>query len=216
MQTDAELTVRVAAARALAHYVLLGAWGQVTPTATTGIVDALLAEHLSAENEIALRCAALESLGPSDNPAVPALIEAAYESGNHEMQSSALFAMGSSADSRWIGIIMDEMESPYADMRLQAVRAAGEIGDSDTVDPLSDAIFDEDDEVSAEAILALGKIASSHAIKILTRLAEDPEMAYLHELIGEALELSADTEFDSLDFDFDDFDEFDDEDYPEA
>ncbi|MCO5185817.1 MAG: HEAT repeat domain-containing protein [Anaerolineae bacterium] len=214
MQNDVEVMVRVAAARTLAHYVLLGAWGQVSADSTAIIVDALLAQHQSAETIHAVRCAALESLGAADHHLVPGLIEAAYDSGDPELQSSALFAMGSSADSRWVGILIDEMESPYVEMRLQAVRAAGEIGDSDTVDGLSEAIFDEDDEVSAEAILALGKTGNSRAIQILTRLAEDPELAYLHELIDEALDLSADSDFDSFDFDFG-FD-FDDEDYPEA
>lgn len=212
MQTDSDVTVRVAAARTLAHYVLLGAWGQVSVSSTTVIVDALLEQYQSADTNHAVRCAALESLGAADHELVPVLIEAAYESGDHELQGSAIFAMGSSADPRWVGILIDEMESPYVEMRLQAVRAAGEIGDSDTVDGLSEAVFDEDDEVSTEAILALGKTGSSHAIKILTRLAEDPELAYLHDSIEEALELAADAEFDSPDFDFD----FDDEDYLEA
>jgi HEAT repeat protein len=212
MQTDPNLEVRATAAQSLAHYVLLGEWGRIADTVKNDIIDALLVEYRSLENDLLLRCAALEALGAADHDDVPDLIANAYDKGDVALQASALFAMGTSADSRWIGIVLDEMESPYVEMRLQAVRAAGGIGDSEAVDMLSELAFDEDTEVRIEAILSLGRIGNSRALQILNQFADDDEMADLHEFIDEALEISAASDVDFLNFDLDlDDDDFDDE-----
>lgn len=204
LQLDESVAVRAAAARTLAHYILLGEWGRIAPENEALIVNALLRQYRDPETALPIRCAALEALGAAHHDDVADLIESAYESAAADLQASALFAMGNSADPRWIGILIDEMESPYVEMRLQAVRAAGEIGHTEAIDALSEAVFDMDDGVGIEALLSLGRIGSSQATQILSQIASDPELAHLHDAVDEALELSASANLDFLDFSLDD------------
>ncbi len=188
MQDDPSELVQKTAAATLAHYVLMGEWGQIAASAKERAVDALMAQYRDPDTPDDVKRAALEALGSSSHEDMPALISGAYESSDIRMQASALFAMGISADDRWIGTLIDEMESPYEDIRAEAARAAGEIGASDAVSPLTELVFDEDEDVQKAAIYALGKIGSDEAQQVLNSLMEDEEAADLHESIEEALE----------------------------
>jgi len=188
LQTDPSVVVRAAAARALAHYVLLAEWGQIAPGVVTPIVDALLAEYEQPKANEEVKRAALEALASANHPRVPELIRNAYEDGSNEMQLSALFAMGLNADDRWLSIVSDEMESPSADFRAEAARAAGAIGNPEAIDGLEQLLHDEDVEVAIAAVYALGQIGSERATELLNRLADDPAYEDLYDAIDEALE----------------------------
>jgi HEAT repeat protein len=198
LQTDSHVGVRAAAARALAHYVLLAEWGQINTGLITSIIDALLAEYERPTNALEVKRAALEAVASANHPRVPDLIRDAYEDGSDELQLSALFAMGLTADRRWLSILDDEMESPSPDFRAEAARAAGAIGSSDSLDALEGLVGDEDVEVATAAVYALGQIGGDRATELLTRLAEDPAYEELYDAIDEALE-----EMDWLEGDFD-------------
>ncbi len=203
MQSDDSLEVRHAAAKALAHYVLLGEWGQISSYVRDRVVNALHEQHVDSRVALPVRCAALEGMGASGDERVPPLIEAAYESGDYDLQVSALFAMGNSADERWLGTVLDEMESPYADMRAEAARAAGGIGDSEAITTLAQLAYDEDGAVQIAAVTALAKVGGNTASRILNEMLEDPELDHLQELIEEAIE---EMDWMSKEIDFDHFD----------
>lgn len=188
MQTDPNTEVRQAATATLAHFVLMGVWGQIPATVSEQIVSALLEQHTDLEAPLAVRRTALEALGAADHDDIPRLIADAYESHQRDMQISAVFAMGNSADPRWLDTLLDEMESPYEDMRAFAARSAGEIGGSRVVSPLADLVFDSDRDVQLAAIDALGKVGGDRAQRFLHELSEDEEVADLHDAIDDALE----------------------------
>ncbi len=180
--------VRVAAAQALSHYVLMAEWGEVSAEASVPVVDVLILVHRDHEASLALRRAALEALGGSSHERVPRLINAAYESATPEMRLSALFAMGTSADDRWLEIVLDEMENPREDMRAEAARAAGNIGSSEAVELLSELVYDPSEDVAVTAVGALGQIGGGEALALLDELSADAEYEHLHEAITLALE----------------------------
>ena len=155
LHDDESEDVRVSAAGALAHFIVMGEWGQIARPVKERIVTALLAQWDGAPPPL-VRRAVLEALGAADHPRVPGLIAAAYDSGEPDMQLSAVFAMGNSADERWLPTILQEMENYDEAMRIEAARAAGGIGRSDSVPQLAELIYDDNDEVAVAAIVAIG------------------------------------------------------------
>jgi HEAT repeat protein len=210
LQGDANVGVRAAAARALAHYVLLAEWGQIRAGAASPIVDALLAEYDRPTAPPEVKRAALEAVASSDHPRVPDLILNAYDDGSNDLQLSALFAMGLTADQRWLPILDDEMQSPSADFRAEAARAAGSLGSADSIDALEGLLSDADIEVAMAAVYALGQIGGDRATELLARLAEDPNYEELYDAIDEALEEMDGLEFDLLALDEDALEDDDD------
>ncbi len=202
LQADRDASVRAAAARALAHYILLAEWGQVSPALTAPIIEALLAEYDRPATALEVKRAALEALGAANHPRVAGLIQDAYDDGPMDLQLSAIFAMGSSADRQWLSILDDEMTSPSPDFRAEAARAAGAIGASESLDALEQLLGDEDLEVATAAVYALGQIGGDRANELLLRLSEDPDFEELYDAIDEALEEMEwlDGQFDLLSF----------------
>jgi len=198
LQGDRDVHVRAAAARALAHYVLLAEWGQIRPGVAAPIVDALLAQYDRPNAPQEVKRAALEAVSASNHPRIPDLILNAYDDGPEDLQLSALFAMGLTADNRWLPILDDEMQSPSADFRAEAARAAGSLGSADSIDALEGLLTDKDLEVAIAAVYALGQIGGDRVTELLTRLADDPDYEELYDAIDEALE-----EMDFLESDFD-------------
>ena len=190
MQNDVYPEVQAAAAGALAHYLLMAAWGELKDIRSKDITAALLAAYNDPESDLLLRRVALEALGSVNLPEVRRAIEESYESPHLELQLSALFAMGSSADPRWLPILLDEMESPYEEIRLEAVRAAGNIGDSQAIPRLAELAYDDSEEVAVAAIAALGEIGGEQAGELLTAMVDDSELEELHEIIHEVFEES--------------------------
>ncbi|MCP4361529.1 MAG: HEAT repeat domain-containing protein [Chloroflexi bacterium] len=187
LQTDESEVVRVAAAKALAHFVLMAEWDQLSPRITKPIVEALLAEYEKPDAAISIKRAALEALGAANHPRIAELIVTAYDDIDETLQTSAVYAMGQSADKRWLPTVLAEMENPDPAMRVVAARASGIFGSSDAISPLEELLFDEDLEVRLSAVLAIGQIGGDSATRILLELGEDDEYADLHEAIEEAL-----------------------------
>lgn len=208
LQTDPETAVRAAAAGALAHFILMAEWGQLPRRILPRIVEQLLAVYEAPETELAVRRRALEALGSSSHERVPDLIDAAYRSGDAELQISAVFAMGASADRRWTREIMYELENPDSEMRIEAARAAGAIGASDALRPLEKLTLDDELAVAVTAVNAIGQIGGELATEILENLANNPQAADLHEMLPEIMEemswYSGSISMDMFDFDDDD------------
>lgn len=185
---DPDTSVRAAAARALAHFVLLAEWGQIDGFHQASIVDALLAEYDKPNAALEVKRASLEAVSPAPHPRIPQLIDDAYEDGNNDLQLSAIFAMGNTADERWLPILQEELDSPSPDFRAEAARACGMIGDPASIDSLEQLLDDEDIEVGMAAIYALGQIGGDRAVELLSTLAEDPDYEEYYDAIEEALE----------------------------
>ncbi len=188
LANDRVIEVRAAAARALAHFLMMAEWGQLPGKKLPLIFDALREAYLDPEASLPVKCAALEAMGPLSHPKVGEFIEEAFEGSVPELQRSALFAMGTNADSRWLPILLDEMESPYAEMRAEAARAAGGIGAGESVSMLSELVFDEDEDVAKAAIVSLAQIGGAEANRALEELLADSTLSHLHETVEEAQE----------------------------
>ena len=188
LQSDSDLSVRVSAARALAHYILLAEWGQIDSHLAEPVVDALLAEHERPGVALELQRATLEAVSPAPHPRVAELIDEAYEEGNDDMQLSAIFAMGNTADERWLPVLTAELDSPSADFRAEAARACGMIGDPAMIDELEPLIGDEEMEVGIAAVYAIGQIGGDRAVELLSALLEDPDFEEYYDAIEEALD----------------------------
>lgn len=188
LQSDPVVDVRVAAAKALAHYVLLAEWGQMPARVSKPIVEALLAEYEKEGTAVSVKQAALEGMGAASHPRVETLIQEAYDSPYQDMRVSAIFAMGNSADDKWLPTILAELENPELEMQIEAIRAAGMMGRSDAVELLADLVDHEESDVRAAVIVALGKIGGDHPQAILAKLMDDPDYEDMHELIEETIE----------------------------
>ncbi|HRN67340.1 MAG TPA: HEAT repeat domain-containing protein [Promineifilum sp.] len=202
LATDKDHSVRAAAARALAHYILLAEWGQISNSYTDKIVDGLLAAYDDPRSPLDVKRATLEAVSASAHPRVPVMITDAYEEGSNDLQLSAIFAMGVSADERWLPMLEQELHSPSPDFRAEAARACGIIGGHSSIEALEQLINDEDQEVGMAAILALGQIGGDRVFALLSHLAEDPNYEDYYEVIEDALdELEwMDSSFDMLAF----------------
>jgi len=188
MRSDPEEEVRTLAAATIGHYILLAEWDVIPMHRVSTAVEALLAVLDEDETPKALRRAALESVSASSHERVDGLVEDAYDSGDHELQVSAVYAMGRTVDKRWLPIILDEMSSSSSEMRLEAARAAGHIGSTEAVTELIDLISDEDLEVQLAAITAMGQIGGSLAVRVLEEMDGDPDFDHLQYAVEEALE----------------------------
>jgi HEAT repeat protein len=188
LQQDEFTEVRAAAAGALAHFLLMAAWGELQDVRSDDIVKALMSAYQDPDSPTIVRRVALEALGSINSPQVSKAIEDSYESPDRMMQLGALFAMGNSADPRWLAIVLDETESPFEEIRLEAVRAAGNIGDERAVPRLAELAYDDSEAVALAAIEALGEIGGDRVHEILAEMLEDEELEDLEQVIEEALE----------------------------
>lgn len=188
LRLDGDLGVRVAAARALAHYILLAEWGQIDPLLAEPVVAALLAEHERPGVAPELQRATLEAVSPAGHPRVAELIDEAYEEGSDDLQLSAIFAMGNTADERWLPILEAELDSTSADFRAEAARACGMIGSPAMIDALEPLISDREMEVGIAAVYAIGQIGGDRAAQLLSALLEDPDYEEYYDAIEEALD----------------------------
>jgi HEAT repeat protein len=185
---DEDEEARALAAATLGHFLLLAEWGQLPTRATQAAVEALLTQYNLPETPLAVKRAALESLGNASDDRIPPLIRDAYQSGRERLQLSAIFAMGRSADPEWLPIIRQELSNPLTRIRLEAAQAAGGLGDEALVPALIELLSDEELDAQLAAVVALGQIGGDLAHEYLTELADDPDAEELHEAIQEALD----------------------------
>jgi len=215
MEHDEDLVVRASAATALGLFIYLGELEEISDTILKKVEESLLSTVASQEPAL-VRRRALESLGFSSRPEVPAIIEKAYQDGDKEWQASALFAMGRSADSRWERSVLDRLDDSEADVLLEAVRAAGALeldaARQDLLELLA-SNAETDEEVTAAAIWSLSQIGGGNVREALEALMEHTDDDDLAEYIEQALDNLNFTEefpaFSMLDFDPQDKDQLD-------
>ena len=185
---DESPDVRAQAAAALERFAGKAAVGSLDDSVASDLRDALRRSVIDAAAPYAVQRRALESLGPyGADPEISALISKAFDSEDHGLQCSALYAMGRSNDSRWLPTIMAQLESDDPEIRFEAARAAGLLGSPDALPVLLQAARDEDAEVRHTAVGAIAQIGGRAAVRALERLAEDAGEADL-ELIESAID----------------------------
>lgn len=185
VESERDLEVRAAAARALLRYLESAEYGRLAEPTATRMVEALIAAAESGFES--LRAAAVEALGPSGDPRVPGIIEAAYESGVPALRLAALRAMGYSARERWVEYIAEQLTADDPEMRFEAALAAGSLGSEELVPALGEALNDDDAEVLFAVIEALGDIGGDAAVELLEAYREEAPPG-LEDAVDTALE----------------------------
>ncbi len=167
LESDPAPGVRAAAAINLLRFVEAFQLGQLPAADGERAVAALRHAFEDVNEPVEVRAAAIEALGPCDEPWVGDLIAAAYESEARELRISAVRAMGSSALERWVEYIADQLYSGDEEFRLEAAVAAGNLGSEDLVPALGELLADEDFDVVFAAVESLGEIGGEEATEIL-------------------------------------------------
>ncbi len=207
---DPNPDTRAAAASGLGLFVYLGELEEIPEETLHQVEDQLIAV-VNGQDNFQVRRRALESLGFSGRPEVPALIREAYEGNNLPWVESALFAMGRSADNTWNQEVLRMLNHPEASVQVEAIRAAGELGLESARRPLLRLLDDEllDADVRAATYWALSRIGGDDVREVLEARLEETEDEEDEELLEDALENLDFTEEMNL------FEMFDLEDLPE-
>jgi HEAT repeat protein len=188
LANDESPDVRAQAAAALERFSSKAVVGSLDESVASDLRDSLRRSAIDTDAPYAVQRRALESLGPyAADPEISSLITEAFDSDDHGLQCSALYAMGRSQDARWLPTILVQLESDDPEIRYEAARAAGLLGAADALPVLLQAARDEDAEVRHIAIGAIAQIGGRGAVRALERLAEDAGEADL-ELIQSAID----------------------------
>ncbi len=189
MLEDIDEGVRSTAASLLGHFVYLGELDEIPDAVKISAVKSLLDVVLS-EEVSQVRMRALESLGYSSHPKVPALIKAAYDSKENLWVACALCAMGRSADDQWSEFVQDKLDSNDSDIKFEAARAAGELEIPTALDQLFTMVEEEDfdSEIRLAAIWSLSQIGGREVKDKLQELLKDSESEEEIEWLEKALE----------------------------
>ncbi len=186
LSSDPDMEVRAAAATALGQYVYAGEIETIPEKLNRRVVEGLLAVTHSQEDELVRRMA-LESLGYSSRDEIPALIDAAYNSGSTEWIASALFAMGRSANKSWRPQVLASLRSVMPAIRLEAARAAGELELKEARSRLFELLDDPDNETRLASIWSLSQIGGEGVQLALEKLYshsdDEDELAFLDEAL---------------------------------
>jgi HEAT repeat protein len=168
---DQEASVRAAAADALGRFAYLAEVGDLPEGRAAQIQRALLALVNRPEEPMAVRNAALASVGYFSTAPVTAAIREFHA--DPDLRQSAIRAMGRQCDPEWTETLLDETSRGTAALREEAARAIGEIEDSRGVSRLLELLEDPAVAVRLAAIWALGEIGGEEAQEALIFCLED-------------------------------------------
>ncbi len=195
---DPSLEVRAASAGALGAFTYLLEMGELDAGLAQRLREGLFAAAAPSQ-PVSLRRRAIESLGfIAEDDRVHAVIEAAFNAGDEDLRSSALFSMGRNCDTRWLERLLDEFQAESPRLRFEAARACGALEDQRAVPGLARLLVDSDQEVKLAAIQALGSIGGEQALKAL-RIMADSDDETVSEAAQEAL---AEAEGDAMPLEF--------------
>lgn len=204
-QWDEAPRVRAAASIALGRFIYAGELGEIDEAAASRAQDAMVSVWTNDNEDVEVRRRALEAISNSSLEIVEEAIKDAYNSLEHSLQVSALFAMGRSYDSQWAPIVIREIDSDDPEMVYEAARAAGELELEESVAGLVRLANGSDREIAEVAIWSLGEIGGRDAMRALDLIgqrATETEDDALLEVIQDAIASASLTDID--------FDEWDD------
>ncbi len=187
-ENDESTEVRASATSEIGRFILLGEYGDIPEQEATRSQDVAIGLLNDMSEDIQVRRRALEAISNSSLDFVAEAIQDAYESDEHLMRVSAVFAMGRTYDSElWREAVLRELRNDDPEIRYEAARAAGELEIEEAVALLGQLAVLDEREIKQVAIWSLGEIGGSHAMRLLTALAEDAEEAEDEDL-KEAIE----------------------------
>ncbi|MBI3160409.1 MAG: HEAT repeat domain-containing protein [Chloroflexi bacterium] len=215
LNSDANPDVRAQSAGTLGGWIQMGELEEME-VALFDFSQAALLQAANEDKSDLVRQRALESLGFSSHPDVPALIEAAFTSGGEAGRASALLAMGRSADPRWKELVLKSLDHANNDIRRQAAFAAGALFLEDAAPALHTLLADDDRDVRRAAAWALSEVGGEgarEALESLLALTEDEEeIEEIENAIDNLIFNQGVDDFGLMSLDPDDFDLLDDED----
>ncbi len=187
MERDKDAGARAAGAAALGRYVLIGEIEELSPEQHQHVEDSLLLVCTGKDLPI-VRQRALESLGYSERPEVPILIEKALDSPDFAWIACGLFAISRSLDPRWEKQVLKYLDHQDDDVRFEAIRAAGELELESARQPLINLLEsgEEDGENRLAVIWSLSQIGGDEVQETLEKCLEDcddEEAEYIEEAI---------------------------------
>lgn len=125
---DSSPTVRAAAVGALGRFILQAELGKFSPMQARQAERVALKLYNNRNEDVRVRCRALEAIANSSRAEVVGMIEESYHDGDARLRAAAIYAMGKTCDERWAGIVLHELGSDDPAIRFEAIRAAGELG----------------------------------------------------------------------------------------
>jgi len=188
LTSDPDPATRAAAATGLGGFVLSGEFDEIPQRFLRQVEDALLVAATGSDTAL-VRRRAVESLGFSSRPEVPALIEAAFAHSDPDWVVSALFAMGRSSDERWEEQVLAGLTNDDLRIRQAAVEAAGELSLSAARPLLLEMLQEEEEAEIVQAIIwSLSQIGGEDVRTVLITLLDQIEDDEMVEFLEEALE----------------------------
>lgn len=205
INNDDSSHVKAQALIGLSRFILLGEYGEISADLADEAQQLALKLHTDQSQPVDVRRRALEALSNSSHRDKDKLIRSAYQSDNHLLKVSSIFAMGRTCDDKWQDILLDELESDDHELTYEAVRACGEIQLESSVRQLKELLLSDDREIVTMSIWALGEIGGKDAVDTLSSLQEAIEDEDLLEIIEEAIDVASFSFMgSSFDFDIDD------------
>jgi len=168
LESDSSEKVQAAAATALGRFAMLAEHEMLRSGHKARISQVLLAVIDDDSKSVEVRRRALEAASPLCLSQVNAAIMKAYQSDNHRLRVSAVYAMGKNCNAIWLPLLRKELTSSDSEMRYEAVLACGELGEEKVVPSLCELVADPDTDVRLAAIRALGEIGGSKARECLS------------------------------------------------
>jgi len=188
--TDSSPAVRAAAVGALGRFILQAELGKFSPMQARQAERVALKLYNNRNEDVRVRCRALEAIANSSRAEVIGMIEESYRDGDSRLRAAALYAMGKTCDKRWASAVLRELSSDDPAIRFEALRAAGELGLEEAVPLIGKLVVDADRQTLEMAIWSLGEIGSGESRRVLEELfkyAEEIEDDSLIEQIEDAL-----------------------------
>jgi len=163
LEKDSSEEVQAAAATALGKFALLAELEKLRANHRDRVSQSLLSVINDNNKPVEVKRRALEAAAPLTLPQMKKAIAQAYQSGNNQLKTSALFAMGKSCNTSWMPILLKELNSTDAEIRYEAAGACGELGEEEAASYLCELANDPDIDVRLAAVQALGKIGGPEA-----------------------------------------------------
>lgn len=195
---------RAQALSGLGRFLLLGEYGDIPPNDAREAQQLALAAVKDCHASIQIRCRALETIANSSHPEVAALIQEAYDDGNHLLKVSAIYAMGRTCDKVWGDIVLEELESRDNQIIYESVQACGALQLEDSVRLIGDLVNGDDREIQLMAVWALGEIGGKRAFDILCELEETVDDREILAAVEDAVDAASfSLSMSAIDFKFD-------------
>ncbi len=187
LERDEEVEIRALAAASLGKYVYLGVLDELPDEILRQVEESLIQAATGPAPALVQR-RAIEALGFSMRPEVPALITEAFTRPENEWKASALFAMGRTCDPAWADDVLEMLDHVDPNIRLEAARAAGEIELSSAKTRLIELLDDSNQDVRMAALWSLSEIGDGDLLMLFDTLLDETESDEEASLIDEALD----------------------------